>query len=442
MDNVINGIKYFKKQEDTQELVKEIIDIGHGIYENKENDEALEIYSGTEAVKNKKEWTEISKNNTDIAKFNPYIKENFLRMSALDIYRVFSNRIKSYANLQTMPPEEFMQNLEEAKKSMLQTFKDRGYDAKIYYEFVERLDEDCKSAINIHSVKNSEYTYRLVLAKNAEDLAYLLTDKKTFQEMKQTVDEKISECLELGIPKTDVINIVISGFREFISQNAQNIDIDIVLQVLQEVLIEDEKFAKLVLNFDKLVINTVENAVRLYSERQKEISDREYFIKYQNKLLALKEFLVWYKSNKNTYPDDIDKVILNLIEKYSINENSYLYAVLEKKTILKDFQKLNSFIIVQFERMSLNGQLRINEIESALIQGYISSDDALKFIENLNKPIKPEVLQIEKSFDERVLKDNAELLMKRAWITIDLGNEKINLEEAQKKLKELTKNSK
>ena len=301
MDNVINGIKYFKKQqtEDVQSLVKDIIDIGHGVYENNENDEALEIYSGTEAVKNKKEWTEISKNNSYIAQFNPYIKENYLRMSALDIYRVFLNKIKVYANLQTMTPDEFMRNLEEAEKSMLQTFKDRGYDAKIYYEFVERFNQDCKTAINIQSVKNSEYTYQLVLAKNGEDLAYLLADKKTFEEIKQTVDEKISECLELGIPKTDVANIVISGFQEFISQNAQNIDIDVIFQVLQEISIEDEKFVKLVPDFDRLALNMVENAIRLYSEHQKEIADREYFTKYQNKLLSLKEFLIWYKSNKN-----------------------------------------------------------------------------------------------------------------------------------------------
>lgn len=439
MNDIINEIKYFKKpkSEDVSQLIEEVINIGHGIYGKKTSEKDFEI-SKKEALQNKKQWKEISENNSKIAMYNPYIKENFKKMSALDIYRAFAIQIKESANNDyKIPSDEFTQNLENTKAELIKAFEESGIEPRNYCDFLERFDADCNFAVNIYNSKNAEYTYGVVVSKNSEDLSYLLENKNTAEEIKQTANKKISECLSLGIPKNDIIDIVFHGFEYFVTQNDDSADLDFLTSVIKDLDIEGKKLTEIIPNCDKLIAEMAERAMRTFSEIQTRNSDTEFFVIQQNKLLSLKEFLFWYKENKNAYPDDIDKIITNLIQKYNIQDKSYLFSVLQRKSLLKNFQKINPFVLALLERNSLNGSLQVDDIETALLNGFISAECAARYLENSDKTVKPEVLKFEMSFDDDVFKENAEYVMKRTLITIDLGYGNISLSEAEKRLKSL-----
>ena len=71
------------------------------------------------------------------------------------------------------------------------------------------------------------------------------------------------------------------------------------------------------------------------------------------------------------------------------------------------------------------------------MNGFIGINDAIRYVENIEADIKPEVLIFEKSFNDEVLKSDKELLKERDIITIRLSEGEISLEEAQKQIKEI-----
>ena len=138
------------------------------------NDSALVAYEKTEAVNNKKEWSEVSKNVEGMAKFNPYIKDSYRTLVAQDIYRSSVLKINSNPNLHKMSEEEFNTFIDNTKQEMFTAFKESKIDPRQYASFVERFSRDCYNTSEVYTVKNSEYTYKNSLIKQGSDLAFNL----------------------------------------------------------------------------------------------------------------------------------------------------------------------------------------------------------------------------------------------------------------------------
>lgn len=445
MNNIKDTDKYLKNSEDEQDmkLVQDVINIGHGIYNDYETEESLRNFNENDIEQNKKYWRELSKNAEGSMQFyNPYIKDNFKKMSALDIYRTFSEQLKSFSLMPSMTEEEFKQNAADTKLAMVKEFDAQNLEPRHYYDFVDRFEQDYAAACEVHLKLNSEYTYQTVITKNGEDLSYLLENAKTKEQIKQITQNKIAECIELGIPEQDIASVIFSGFENNISNNIDEIDTDDMISVLADLTVENNLLKDIVPNFEILIKDMMMRVARLNEELQIKNADKKYFIKQNNKHLALKEFLKWYKSNKNAFPDEIDNVLLELIKKYNIENNSYLFTLIDRKSLLKNYKQLNPFVISMLERKSINGTLQTDEIEQSLLNGLISINDGIRLVENLEHDMKPEVLKLEMSFDDKIFNGDLDSLMKRAVITINLHRGDITLSNAQEQLEELVESAK
>lgn len=443
MDNV--NYNQFEDIEASQRIKQEIIDIGNGIYENKgQSDELFHKYREKEATENKQEWTNLSKKSYDIAKFNPYIKENYNKMLALDIYKEFSMKVRALCEIYTLSEDELTSNLEQIKSEMVKAFDEKGLEPAHYHEFLERLKEDCDFAFCIYSEKSADYMYNTLMEKHSEDLAYTLDknlsamqDKDlSAEQIKSFIKEKIIECEDLGFPSIDIFGIIISSIQKLILMKGDELSEEILISSLKDLKIGNIGISDIISDLESSIKNTMQYAIKEHAIMRERELDKENFISEQNRNLALKEFLGWYKSNKHAYPEDIDNTIYAIFEKYGNQEGSYLSAILERKSVLKNYLNLNPYVLSELERKSYNGTLNIDEIEAGLLQGFIGIGDGIRLVENMESDIKPEVMEFEMMVNDTDFSDSKSY-MKRNLITIDLAKGNIELSEAEMRISKL-----
>ena len=223
----------------TRANAEALVKIGQGIIDydihlqKAAQESALVAYEKTEAINNKKEWERVSKNVEGMAKFNPYIKDSYKRLVAQDIYRSSVLKINSNPNLSKMSESEFYQFINDTKQEMFTAFNEVELDPRHYAEFVEKFSKDCYNMSQTYTIKNSEYNYNNSLIKQGSDLAFRLgtntyglkTEVEKTQAITNTINDKIKECLEAGIPKDDIAKSVLGvALQSYIVENADNIN--------------------------------------------------------------------------------------------------------------------------------------------------------------------------------------------------------------------------
>ena len=443
MTNIYNNAD----KEHAEKIAEKIIDIGNGIWQNSYDDEQFEKFESIQSVRNRKQWAEISHNSEDYAIFNPYIKDNYKYLTALDIYRDIVFKMNSEQDLCKISYQDVDKYIDSVKKEMLAKFKEAGLEPANYVKVINKFDDYCVDFSQICAEKINRYIYSWCLSEHSEDLAFnLMTNifydtKDKIELITKIVNDKTNECTELGIPENDIVNtILIKGMTSFMSICCDFIDFDTLKSSLQNITIKGKKFKNIVLDFEETLQSIYNNAQNMNIQAEKKKSDNTQFMKIVDDTTALKTFLNWYKNNKNAYPIDIDNILSEIIQKYNIQENSYLHSIMKSKLILKDFRNLNPFVICSLERKSINGTLQINEIEYSLKNGLISIDDGIRLIENCEKSTKPEVLYFEITHNDYELFQkyhNNNLIMKRNLITINLERGNITLSEAEKQYQNL-----
>lgn len=396
-----------------------LVKIGQGIMDwdihlqKSAQESALVAYEKTEAVKNKKEWARVSKNVEGMAKFNPYIKDSYKHLVAQDIYRSSVLKINSNPNLSKMSELEFNQFISDTKNEMFTAFEEAALDSRHYSGFVEQFSKDCFNMAHTYTHKNSEYNYNNSLIKHGSDLAFKLntntyglkTDIDKTQAFMATIDEKVKECLEAGVPKDDIAkNVLGVALQSYIVENADNIKTPVLEKSIRDIKIDGTSLNEIIPNYDYEVHKLLKTAKRAAYDDLKADYDYEQLnlkIATDN---ATKEFFSWFKDNQNAAPQDIQQQAISLINKYGIDENgiSFLHSVASTKNIMSKLKEVDSdnAILAELGRKAAMGTLTGEDVYKALLNEQINWKEGLQFIDRLDRETKSEVKEVKTAFSD------------------------------------------
>lgn len=445
--------------------------IGQGLMDydyylrDKAQEDAIVEFEKNKIDDNKKEWADVSKNIDGMAKFNPYIKDAYRALTAQDIYRTSVLKLNSNPNLYKMTENEFNDFINNTKGEMLTAFKESNIDPKNYADFVERLSRDSYNVAQVYTVKNSEYTYKNTLTKQGSDLAFKLgantyesnTEADKTLAISKTINDKIAECLELGVPKDDIAKEILGvGLQSYIVENADKLNSAALEAAVKNIQINGTPISEIVPNYSYEVHKLIKTAKRANYEDRKADYDDEQLTLQMNTEKATKDFFTWYKNNTNASPTEIQRQALGFINKYGIDENgiTFLHSVASSKNLMNELKTIDSdlAILQELGRKAATGELTGAEVSDALLNKQIGWKEGLQFIDRLDREAKAEVKDFDnlaKDFDTKMKKDGiygkslkntkeyAELANKRNQITMDLDNGKITGDQARSQMAEI-----
>jgi len=422
-----------------------VLNIAKGIYAPIKYDDSLNI-NRQEILKNRESWRNISFNEKDTARYNPYLEENYNFMLAQDIYRASLDSMYSNPDFNSMSDEQFYDYVNIIKKDLTEKFKNSNIPVRTYAQFIEQFQYDADRAYEIFTDNKSRIIYENCLEKHAEDLAfklnavlfYLHEEKDKKVQIEEVLRAKTLECIDLGFPKDDIASKVLyNGLYNYLVNYSILLEAKTAADAFKDLKVKGFNIFKLIPDFENSINEMFLTAHNLYVENQQKIMQYNIICGYRNREAALKEFFKWYKSNRYSNVEIIDNVIITLMNKYNISDDMFFNFLLSSKSVLIDFQNSDIYTLCEIERKSLTGKLSLIDVADLLMNGFIGINDAIRYVENIEADIKPEVLIFEKSFNDEVLKSDKELLKERDIITIRLSEGEISLEEAQKQIKEI-----
>lgn len=417
--------KLIKYQPDLTEVNKTkanmdaLIQLGKGvisydsILQKHAQNTAIDAYEKTEAVNNKKEWADVSKNIKGMAKFNPYLKDSYRNLVAQDIYRTGVLKINSNPNLHKMSNTEFDNFIQQTKNEMAEAFTEAHLNPKHYADLLEKFSQNCYQTSVAYVQKNSEYNYKNTLTIQGNDLAFqagantynLPTDLEKSQALINTINQKVEECVALGIPKDDIANSVIStGLQSYIVENADTISTAALEAALQHVEIDGTPIKDIVPNFNFTLHQMIRQAKRASYEDRKADYDNEKLTLKINSDMATKDFFSWFKNNQNASPDEIQAQALALIDQYEIDEDGigFLQNVAHTKGLMTSLKQVtsDSSVLTELGRKAALGTLTGEEVANAVNNGTLSWEDGLKFSDRINREAAQNVKQLEHDFND------------------------------------------
>ena len=348
-----NNSRYsLSEREKSHRNAQIIINIGKGIFRPVNFKDKISNLSQSEIIKNRQEWHNISSNRAETAKYSPYIKENYGFMIAKGIYMSSKFNLYSNPDISKMSESEFYEFTNMTKLNMISSFRASNLSISNCAVFIKMFEEDIKAAYMSYVRQSSELIYNKCLTMHADDLAFDLdlnlsgidNYKIAFGLLSIIMQRKVLECLDLGIPKSDIaLKILYDGIYNYVSRYSNLINSELFVLAFKSLQIADFKFTDYINNPDECIFKMVEVARKLYAENQEKFVENTIIVKTKQKEMMLKEFFNWYKSNKYAHPDEIDNMINELTVKYDVNDSIYLNSVYSSKSVLdRKSTRLNS----------------------------------------------------------------------------------------------------
>ena len=456
-----------KSKANAEALVK----IGQGIMDwdiylqKAAQENALIAYESTEAVNNKKEWNRVSQNIQGIAKYNPYIKDSYKHLVAQDIYRSSVLKMNSNPNLHKLSENEFNQFVNDTKQEMFTAFREADIQPRQYYDIVEKFSKDCYNISQTYTEKNSEYNYQNSLIKQGSDLAFNLgvntynakTDTEKYEAITNTINSKITECLDNGIPKDDIAKSVLgSALQSYIVENSDTLNTPVFKRAIKDLKIGETPISEILPNYQYEIHKVIKAAKRANYDDLKADYDFEQLNLKINTDKATKDFFAWYKTNQNATPEVIQQQALNLINQYGIDENgiTFLHSVATSKNIMSQLHQVesNSETLSELGCKAALGTLKGEDVYEALLNKQINWKEGLQFIDRLDREAKSEAKEIKTAFtdlNKKLAKDGIygktlirsqelkDLQNDLNQVAIDIDNGKISPEEAKTRINEI-----
>lgn len=396
-----------------------LVKIGQGIMEwdiylqRSAQDSALVAYEKTEAVNNKKEWARVSQNVEGLAKYNPYIKDSYKRLVAQDIYRSSVLKMNSNPNLHKMSEEEFFQFVNDTKADMFTAFKEAEIEPRQCGDIVEQFSKDCFTMSKTYTVKNSEYNYKNSLTKHGSDLAFNLglntygakTESEKYQAVLNTVNAKVAECLENGIPKEDIAqNVLGVALQSYIVENADTINTPSLEKAVKDLKIGDTPLSEIIPNYSYEIHKLIRTAKRAnYDDLKADYDFEQLNLKIQTDK-ATKDFFTWFKTNQEATPTEIQQQALSLINQYGIDEEgiTFLHSVATTKNLMSQLKQIDSDeeILAELGRKAAMGTLKGEDVYDALLKRQIGWREGLQFVDRLDREAKADVKEVKTAFGD------------------------------------------
>lgn len=383
---------------------------------------------------NKKEWAQVSRNINGAAKFNPYNDDAFKGLQAQDIYRATVSEINSTPELEKMNPEKYYQLVTDANKKMITAFKEAGLSPKDYGDSLVQWDSAMKNLEGSYISKHAAYAYKQLTIKQASDLSfqagvnvYNNTQDRSLA-LKETIQTKLRELDELGMPADTQFGVVLAGMQGFLAKNADSITGAEFKAAVSDLEFNGQKASEVIPDFDYKVN-------QLYKEAQKAIYDDKKFSLENHQLDlqiasqdAMKDLYDWTKQNPNAgYPEVLAKT-QEIVAKYNLEEQGFHFI----KEMANDKQMLMSFSEVKSNPATLQnlgakaviGELTGEDINQAVRDGSINWHDALQFSDRINREVKADINAVKSNY-----KDLHSKLSKNGVYTQSLGARSKELQE-------------
>lgn len=360
---------------------------------------------------NKKEWREVSKNIKGAAKFNPYNDDAYRFLQAQDIYRAAALELSSTPELEKLDPEKYYQLVSDTNKKMIEAFKQTGLSPKDYGHSLVQWDSNMKVLEGKYIDKHAEYQYKQLATKQSSDLSLKAgvnlmenPDMDKSIVLRETINAKLEELNELGMPADTQAGIILAGMKGFLARNADMITGAEFRAAVGDLEINGQKLREIIPDYDY-------QAQQLYKDAQRAMYDDKH-IEYQNHQLdlqiasqdAMKDLYEWSKQNPNaSYPDTLAKT-QEVVAQYGLEELgfNFIKQMASDKQTLMDMNEIQSdpSVLQEFGAKAALGTLTGDEVNQAILDGRLNWKEGLQFSDRLNRELKADMAAAKTSFTD------------------------------------------
>lgn len=376
-------------------IVDALADIGSGVqsldttFQENAVYEAFKLYQDTGGADNRQDWKIASKQLQGMAKFNPYIQDEYKKLVAKDVINEgvlkLNANTKSYA-LSNKEYEDFIQDIKSKTQIKLNLL---NLQPQHYIESFKEFEDTIQSARNNYVVKNAEYNYKNLLNREAYDFnirtvnAVLKADSKEAKSEAFNTEwqNTVEKCNDLGTPDTDIANLLQTSIQNFIIENPSLMDSKTMLLAFSNLKVNDKSISELIPDFNSKAALLIKEAKRAdYNDKylafqQMQLEDN---VNYKN---ALGEFIENYSNNPNMTSSEVKGLALELIKKYGIKANgfSFLSQAASLDNYINKSPTENSKIVEDLTLKSITDELSIEDVVEELRAGNIKPSTANAF---------------------------------------------------------------
>ncbi len=394
-----------------------VLDINF-LLQRKAEDSIIEAEIATESQgKNKREWADVSKNITGMAKFNPYIKDAQRRFAAKDICAMAALKLASNPNILNgkWSQEQITKFREETDKELLTALKESGLNPHTYSDYLEDYYKRSEAVAEQYTIKNNEYTYNNSLTAMAHDTTLRMYDAISLNEtndpaskigaMKSVIEDTIKQAEALGIPADDIgTKILAIHLSEFIMQNPDLVNSEELMGAIANIQVYGKDLNEIIPNYSYQMHQILKQAREAqYQDREFELRNKELTIK-MNSMDANKELYSFYKNNPNATPEEWASQINQTIGKYGLEEVGidFLKGGLGNAHTIGELmiQSSDPYVLQNLGAKAAIGELSETEVHDAMKNGILNWKDGMNFIGLINKEIKANATDVKSSYNQ------------------------------------------
>lgn len=406
--------------ESTKAFYEGLAKLGQGLMEaspalqQSANIKTLAAYEKT-SDKNKKEWASVSQNIKGMAKFNPYNKDVYNSIRAVENTRASWEELNSIPELEKKTPDEFKSILENNRNNLFNNLKAEGIDAKNYVDYLVDYDNKVQQLKYIYTEKNAEYTFKQTQNKIASETAYQLganlykaKDKVTV--LKQTFDNSVKNMTALGWAADTQAEVLKNGLQTFIINNPDMADSNTIINSLRNYNINGKYLKDIVPNFDYEIHKMVLDVKRAnYEDKRLDWQEHQLNLEINNSQ-ATKDFYNYYKQNPNASPQELLNFAQNTISQYGLEEVgfSFVKSIVDDRNLLTDLKTIPSDpnVLQELGAKAALGELTETEVSQAMTNRQINARDGFAFIDRINREAKAETQAIKRDYSSLIQKFN------------------------------------
>ena len=402
----------YSEAESTKAMYDGLARLGQGIMEASP---ALQQYARSNTIaayekttdKNKKDWAEVSKNIKGMAKFNPYNKDVYNSIRAVETTRASWEQLQNIPEIEKKTPDEFNAILENNRNNLFKRLQDEGIPAKSSADYLVDYDNQVQYLKYNYATKNAEYNFKLTQNKIASETGYQLganlykaQDKTAV--MKTALDKSVQNMTALGWAADTQAEVLVNGLQSFIVNNPDMADSATIVASLKGYSINGKPLSEIIPNFDYNVHKMVMDAKRAnYEDRHLDWQEHQLNLEINN-AQATKDFYDYYKQNPNASPQELLSFAQNKIDEYGLEEVgfSFIKSIVNDRDLLTDLKTIpsNPDTLQELGAKAALGTLTETDISQAMRDRQINARDGFALIDRLNREAKAEATAVKSDF--------------------------------------------
>lgn len=354
---------------------------------------------------NRKEWATFSRSVQGVAKFNPYIKDEFKRSIGNDASNAAITKIISQPNVEKMPEEQFTKLLADTQAELTQSLKESGLNSDQAAPLLLKYKNVSEQALSNYKIKNAQYTYDTALIKftanGSKDLAqavYTAPESAKLTAVNQSINNTLKFMNDNGVYKDDQAKAVLGMIQDFTVNNPDLADSAVLEQAAKNVKINGQDISELIPNFGIQIHQTIRQAKRAAFEDKKLEWDEHKFDLEISTTNAMTDFFNWWKTNPNASGSDLYSKGLEYTTQYGVEENG-LQFINYIQGLKSNYQNImhresDPTVLTELQYKAALGYLTGNDVANSLSS--LSGQDAMNFMSYINREKTQEVSDFER----------------------------------------------